>query len=490
MSAYFLLAAIGVPIAAGVILYFSNSKSYKTVKAVTMTAVIVTSIVSWLCILLAKDTAVNLITITQDLKLALRFDGLGRFFAAIVASLWPLTTIYAFEYMKDQQRRRSFFAFFLMAYGVTLGVAMSANLITLYCFYEMLTLVTIPLVIHTMTKPAVRAARTYMICSIGGAAFAFVSVVFLAVCGAGGTFQMGGILNEHPLMKSTVTYIMYIIGFMGFGVKAAVFPFDFWLPKASVAPTPVTALLHAVAVVKSGVFAIIRLTFYCFGTEMLRGTWAQTVVAVIVIFTIFYGSTRAAKEVHFKRRMAYSTVANLSYILFGVTLMTTAGLAAALMHMVFHAIIKILAFFCVGAVMHNTEREYLPQLNGLGLKMPVTFACFTVSALSLTGIPLFNGFISKWYLLTSAAQAGTALAYAGAVVLLISAFLTAMYMFAAPIRAFFPHNYEEDNTLDGVKEVNWRMTVPMVILAVLVILTGVFPKPVIEIAGKIAAGII
>ena len=490
MSAYFLLAAIVLPAAAGVILYLSNIKSYKTVKIFTMAAVIATSALTWLCILFAKNDNLNLITITNTLKIALRFDGLGRFFAAIVASLWPLTALYAFEYMVHEQRRRSFFACFLMAYGVTLGVAMSANLITLYCFYEMLTLVTIPLVIHTMTKPAIRAARTYMICSIGGAAFAFITVTFLAVCGAGGLFRMGGLLHNHPLKKSIVTYIMYVLGFMGFGVKAAVFPFDFWLPKASVAPTPVTALLHAVAVVKSGVFAIIRLTFYCFGTEILKGTWAQAVVMAVAVFTVLYGSSRSAKEVHFKRRMAYSTVANLSYILFGVTLMTPAGLAAGLMHMLFHAITKILSFFCVGAVMHNTEREYLPQLNGLGLKMPVTFACFTVSALSLTGIPLFNGFISKWYLLTSAAQAGTALAYVGAGVLLISALLTAMYMFAAPIRAFFPHNYEEDNSLEGIKEVNWRMTVPMVILAAIIIATGVYPQPVIEIAGKIAAGLI
>ncbi len=490
MSVYFLLIAIAIPVAAGLVLYFTGTESFRAIKLITMPAVLVTSVLVWLCILLTDSTELGLIAITDTMRLALRFDGLGKFFAAIVAALWPLTTLYAFEYMTAENRLRPFFSFFLMSYGVTLGVAMSASLLTLYCFYELLTLVTIPLVIHTLTKQAVRAARTYMVCSIGGAAFAFAAVIFLIVSGAGGDFAYGGLLKVHPYASRSITYIMYILGFMGFGVKAAVFPMDFWLPKATVAPTPVTALLHAVAVVKSGAFAIMRLTFYAFGTELLAGTWAQTVVMAVAIFTIFYGSSRAVKEVHFKRKMAYSTVANLSYILFGVTLMTPAGLSAGLMHMAFHAVTKILAFFCVGAVMHETGREYLPQLNGLGAKMPVTFACFTVSALSLTGIPLFDGFISKWYLLISAADLGTTASYIGAGVLLLSALLTAIYMFAAPVRAFFPHDGGSRAELEGVKEVNWKMTVPMIILAALVIITGIFPGPIVDAAGKIAAGLI
>ena len=160
--------------------------------------------------------------------------------------------------------------------------------------------------------------------------------------------------------------IVYVMAFLGFGVKAAVFPFNSWLPQAGVAPTPVTALLHAVAVVKSGAFAIIRLTYYSFGTEFLKGTWAQNVVMIIVMFTIVYGCSRAVKETHLKRRLAYSTVSNLSYILFGVTIMTPFGMTAALSHLVFHAVMKICSFFCAGAVMHQTERQYVHEVDGLG----------------------------------------------------------------------------------------------------------------------------
>lgn len=225
---------------------------------------------------------------------------------------------------------------------------------------------------------------------------------------------------------------------MGFGVKAAVFPLHGWLPKASVAPTPVTALLHAVAVVKAGAFAVIRLTYYSYGTDFLKGTWAQYAVMAIVIFTILFGSSAALKQVHFKRRLAYSTVANLSYILFGVTLMTPIGLEAGVLHMLFHSIIKIGAFFAAGAVLHSTKREYISELDGLGKKMPITFGTFTVFALALTGIPLFNGFVSKWALASAAIQSGDTLSFIGIIVLLISALLTAIYMLNISVRAFFP----------------------------------------------------
>lgn len=276
------------------------------------------------------------------LTLTLRFDGLGRFFAGIVATLWPLTVLYASEYMKHEERQAAFFAFFTLTYGITLGVAMAANLFTMYSFYELLTLSTVALVMHPMTRRAVRAAKTYLAFSLGGAAFAFVSIMYIIGKGHSGSFLYGGFLRGEP---DSLMLVFYVMGFLGFGVKAAVFPTHVWLPKASVAPTPVTALLHAVAVVKSGVFAVIRLTWFAYGTEVLKGSWAQTVVMCFAIFTIFFGASMAVKEQHWKRRLAYSTVANLSYILFGVTMMTQAGLTAALLHMAFHAEIKILAFF-------------------------------------------------------------------------------------------------------------------------------------------------
>lgn len=480
MNAHFLIAAIFLPFVGGLLLYPLKKLSFRAVKLYTAAITLLTSVLVWTLILTCSANAVELIRFADNLVLRLRFDGLGRFFAGIIATLWPLTVLYGFSYMEHEERLTTFFEFFTVAFGVTLGISMSANLFTMYCFYELLTLSTVPLVIHKLDRQSVRAARTYFVFSIGGAAFAFAAMVFLLANGISGDFSFGGLLTEHPYGKQSTTLIFYLLGFLGFGVKAAVFPTDYWLPKASVAPTPVTALLHAVAVVKSGVFAIIRLTYFAFGTSLLKGTWVQTVVMCFAVFTMFYGATRAVKESHWKRRLAYSTVANLSYILFGVTMMTAEGLSAGLLHMAFHAEIKILAFFCAGAVLHKTGREYIYELDGLGKKMPVTFACFTVSALALVGIPPFSGFVSKWYLLTAAASSENILAYIGAGVLLLAALLTAIYMFTTVRRAWFPDSDTDLSSLADVREAGWRMTVPMVILATATLLTGLFAQPIVN----------
>ena len=489
MKPYLLLAAILLPIAAGILLYFVKPKTCRAIQVWTMAATVATTVLVWAMIFLCSGESAELIRFSNSLVLTLKFDGLGRFFAGIAATLWPITVLYAFEYMKREERQGTFFAFFTMSFGATMGVAMAGNLFTMYLFYELLTLATIPLVIHTLEPKAVRAARTYLIFSMGGAAFAFASMVFLIANGMGGEFVLGGLLKSFPYGDPDLTHLFYLLGFLGFGVKAAVCPTHVWLPKASVAPTPVTALLHAVAVVKSGVFAIMRLTYFAFGTELLKGSWAHRAVMCFAMVTVFYGALKAVKERHFKRRLAYSTVANLSYILLGVTMMTEAGFAAGLLHMAFHAEIKILAFFCAGAVLHNTGREYLRELDGLGRRMPVTLGAFTVSALALAGIPPFSGFVSKWSLLTAAARSGDGWAYAGAGVLLCAALLTAVYMFTAARRMWFPSGEADLSGLSEIHEANWKMTVPMVILALAILLTGLFAQPIADAAAKIAAGL-
>lgn len=489
MRSYCLLIAVLLPLLVGALLYVLKLKDDRKIKAWVVGVTVLTSVLVWVFILNCDGGSFELMRFSDSLAFVLKLDGLGRFFAGIVATLWPLTILYAFEYMKHEERRGTFFAFFTMSYGVTLGVAMSGNLFTMYFFYELLTLTTMPLVIHALEPKAARAARTYLVFSMGGAAFAFASMAFLVANGMSGEFVLGGLIKVFPNGAADMTYIFYLLGFLGFGVKAAVFPTHVWLPKASVAPTPVTALLHAVAVVKSGVFAIVRLTYFAYGTELLKGSWVQRVVMCFAIVTIFYGAVRAVKERHFKRRLAYSTVANLSYILFGVAMMTEAGLAAGLLHMAFHAEIKILAFFCAGAVLHSSEREYLHELDGLGRRMPITLATFTISALALTGVPLFSGFVSKWSLLSAAAESGDGLAYAGAGVLLCAALLTAVYMFTPVRRMWFPEKGTDLAALERVHEVNWKMTVPMAILAVAIILTGVLAQPIVDAAVNIAAGL-
>lgn len=476
MSPVFLIPAILLPIAGGILLPVLRIRDDRAVCRFTMTAALSVSVLVWALILFCREEALLIVSLADRLHFVLRLDGLGRFFAGIAATLWPLTTLYAFEYLEHDTRKRPFFIYFLLSYGATLGVCMAGNLFSLYCFYELLTLATVPLVLHTQTPAAIRATRTYLTISIGGAAFVLLSIVYL-------------VFRHAPLVPDFAAQFFYLMGFFGFAVKAAVFPLHVWLPKASVAPTPVTALLHAVAVVKAGVFAIIRLTWCSYGANLLRGTAAQTIALCFVIFTIVFGSAMAVKERHFKRRMAYSTVANLSYILFGVLLLSPGGLTAGMLHMAFHAELKILLFFCVGIVMEKTGREYLHQLDGLGRRMPLTFGCFAVGALGLTGIPPFAGFVSKWNLLTAGMQGGTVLSWAGSAALLISAFLTAVYCLTPLRRAFFPDRAADLSGLSDIHDPGWRMLAPILVLAAGALVTGLLSGQLETVLGGLAAGL-
>jgi multicomponent Na+:H+ antiporter subunit D len=377
-----------------------------------------------------------------------------------------------------------------MTFGVTLGIAFSGNILTMYCFYEMLTFVTLPLIMHPLTKEAIAASHTYLLYSLGGAAFALIGMVFVLYFGQTGSFVAGGVFHTASIVgKEQMLRIVYVLCFFGFSVKAAMFPFGGWLPKAGVAPTPVTALLHAVAVVKAGAFALMRVTYYSFGTELLRGTWAQTVVMVFVVITIVYGCSRALKETHLKRRLAYSTMSNLSYILFGVVLMSPLGLTGALCHMVFHAFMKITAFFCVGAVMHVTDRHYVYEIDGLGRQMPVVFTIFTIAGLALMGVPGLPCFISKWNLAKAALDCTHPLAPIGLFALMVSALLTAIYMMSIAFRAFCPGRDFDDSAIRGYTDPGWRMLVPLVIFVVLLFVFGLHSEPLVELFTGIAAGV-
>lgn len=360
----------------------------------------------------------------------------------------------------------------------------------MYFFYELLTLVTVPLVLHTLTREAILASRKYLYYSLGGAAFAFLGLIFLLTYGTTINFTFGGVLDASVTGgdKRSMLLLIYCIAFCGFGVKAAVCPFNSWLPQAGVAPTPVTALLHAVAVVKAGAFAIIRLTYYSFGPDFVRGTWAQNVVMGIVIFTIVYGCSRALKETHLKRRLAYSTISNLSYILFGVCIMTPLGLVGALSHMVFHAVMKICSFFCVGAVMYKTGKQYVHEIDGFGRRMPVVFGIFTIASLGLMGVPGLAGFISKWNLATAAVMSDNVMAYVGIGALLISALLTAIYMLSIVIRAFFPDKEKQLNIPEEARDPGWMMLVPLCIFAIAILIFGLHSAPIVNFFQEIAGG--
>lgn len=423
----------------------------------------------------------------NNLQVGFRIDGLASVFAALVSFLWPLATLYAFEYMKELVNREIFFMFYVMTFGVTLGIAFSGNILTMYCFYEMLTIVTLPLIMHTLTREAVAASRTYLLYSLGGAAFAFIGMVFILYYGETGDFTAGGVFLAPGIQsKQSMLLIVYVLTFFGFSVKTAMWPFGGWLPKAGVAPTPVTALLHAVAVVKAGAFALMRVTYYSFGADFLRGTWAQTTVMVFVIITIVYGCSRALKETHLKRRLAYSTMSNLSYILFGVVLMSPLGLVGALCHMIFHAFMKISSFFCVGAVMHQTHKNYVHEINGMGKKMPFVFTVFTISGLALMGVPGLPGFISKWNLAKAALDSTHPLALAGVFALLVSALLTAIYMMSISFRAFVPGKDFDYSVISGVREPGWMMVVPLAVFVLVMIVFGLHSGPLVDVFTQIA----
>lgn len=423
------------------------------------------------------STAFFLARLSPHLALAFRPDGVSLVFGCIIGVLWPVTTVYAFSYMEHEGRENLFFGFFLITYGVVAGIAYSANFFTLYLCYEFMTLVTLPLVMHAMDAKARSAGKKYVLYSMTGAALVFVCLMYFVRYADSLDFVAGGILNpalcaghERELLA------VFVLAFFGFGVKAAIFPFHGWLPAASVAPTPVTALLHAVAVVKSGAFAVMRLIYFGFGCAFVRGTWAQAAALAAAALTVMFGSAMSLRMPHLKRRLAYSTVSNLSYILVAFAAMSPAGLAAGLLHMVYHAVVKISLFFCAGAVLHASELEYVYDMEGLGRRMPVTCAVFTLTGLALMGLPPFGAFVSKWSIgVAAAANPGWA-GLLGAAALIVSAVLTSLYMMSVVLRFYFPlrgaaplpaHCHEADRLMTG----------PLLGLAGLTVLLSLFSAP-------------
>lgn len=484
-----IILVILIPFIAGALVPVLPFRKRWQMEVFLETAVVANSILVWYLLFHHSDSTFLLAHFTGDLNISFRVDGMSMVFAGLVSALWPFATLYSFEYMTKEKHEKIFFLFYTLTYGVTLGIAFAANLLTMYFFYELLTLVTVPLVMHTLTREAVLASRKYLYYSLGGAAFAFIGLIMVIVYGNTTDFILGGVFDPNKVAGHTnILLLIYVMAFMGFGVKAAVCPFNSWLPQAGVAPTPVTALLHAVAVVKAGAFAIIRLTYYSFGTDFLRGTWAQAVVMVIVMFTIVYGCSRAVKETHIKRRLAYSTISNLSYILFGVVIMTPLGMAGALFHLVFHAVMKITSFFCAGAIMHQTDRHYVHELDGFGYKMPRIFGIFTISAFALMGVPGLAGFVSKWNLAEAAVESGNPLAWAGIACLLISALLTAIYMLSIVVRAFFPGKDFDYGTITDVKDPSWKMLLPLFVFTVFIIGFGLFSQPIVNFFHSVANG--
>lgn len=484
------LVGIVFPILAGLLLPALNlNNSARKVYAVT--AAIITSVIAFYIAFASGFTTFTLLHLNSIFSIGFKIDGLSTVFLLIIATLWPIATLYATEYMDHEENQDSFFRYYLIAFGIALGLSFSKNAITMYLFYELLTFLTLPLIMHDFYDKKVQyAGKVYLRLSVLGASIALIGIIILTSVVPNVEFIEGGVINEVVYKNNTsLLNIAYVLCFIGFGVKAAIIPFTYWLPTCGVAPTPVSALLHAVAVVKAGTFAIMRVTFYLFGNVNLYGSVAQRIVSVIAIVTILYGSIMAVKEKQIKRRLAYSTASNLSYILFVVTLMTRAGYVAGMAHMMFHANMKINLFFVAGAIMIYSHREYVYDMKGIAKKMPIAMFAFLVAALAMVGMPLTCGFVSKYGLITAAIEADTFMALAGIIAIVISSVLTLIYLFNIVIVAYIPGVGFDYSTLDDVKAPGKVMNFVFILITIMIIYFGVGSASLLEFIEIVAKGI-
>ncbi len=457
------LIAISVSlVAAALIILFGKHKNIREFWTLLAGLVKFGLVLSMLPLVLGGEIPETVIlTLTDGISLKLRADPFGLFFALIASGLWIITSLYSIGYMRtlNEHAQTRYYASFAVCLSATIGVAMAANLLTFFIFYEMLTLATYPLVIHKESKEAIAAGRKYLFYTLTAGVFLLAGLVIAYSIAGTLEFTPGGFLAGHA--DKTTLRVLFAMFVLGVGVKAGIMPLHSWLPAAMIAPTPVSALLHAVAVVKSGVFACLRIFWFVFGTALLADLGVWWVMATIAAATILTGSLIALSQDNLKRRLAYSTISQLSYIILGAALLAPSALMGATMHIVNHAFMKITLFFCAGAIYAHTHRTQISQLNGIGRKMPFTMGAFTVGALGMAGIPPVCGFLSKWYLCIGALEAE---ATAFLVVLLISSVLNAAYFFPVVFRAFFKKP-EPGSGDEKFSEASPFMVVPICIAA-------------------------
>lgn len=419
----------------------------------------------------------------DNLSFGFTADAVSKFFCAIIVIAWLLVTVYAAVYMKHEKNEERFFLFSFLTESAMLGAAFSDGLISMYVFYELVTLFSMPLVLHSLSKESVAAAKKYLYYSIAGAFMALFGIFVIGTNAETLEFVAGGTITSASPLVLVATFVMCV----GFGAKAGLFPLHGWLPTAHpVAPAPASALLSGI-IAKAGVLAIIRTIFFTVGAENISGTWVQTTLLVLSLLTVLMGSMMAYREKIFKKRLAYSTVSQISYVLCGLFLFTEAGLNGALWQILFHAVVKVGLFLCAGAVIFLYGKTKVSELNGIGKKMPVTFICFTILSLSLIGIPPTGGFFSKWELATASLEATGigALTWIVPVILLVSALLTAGYLLDVVIRAFFKSEDAEDGA-KAVKEPKAMIAV-LIVLALVALLGGVLASQTGSIISTVAS---
>ena len=470
-----MLFAVLVPAAAGILLPVLKP-ARKTMLVYTgcvlfIEAVLVTGL------LFMREGEFVLFSMTEKLTVSLKLDPLAKVFMAIAAYGSLLAGIFAFRYMEHEEKEGSFkestfYSFYLLTEAALIGMDLSSNLIAMYFFFEMLTLLSMPLVLFERTGESIAAALKYLFYSVGGAFLALASLFVLAVYAPTLSFVPGGTLTKEAVSgHETLLLIMTFLGVVGFSAKAGMYPLHGWLPTAHPqAPAPASAVLSGI-IAKAGVLAIVRLVFYVVGPAFLRGTWVQTALLSLSLLTVFMGSMMAYLEKNLKKRLAYSSVSQISYALFGFFLLNTAGFMGGILQVIFHCMAKVCLFLTAGSFIFHGNRRMVGDLNGIGRTMPYTLLAFTFASLSLIGIPPFGGFVSKWYLAEGALSSGiSVISWLGPVILLVSALLTAGYLLPVTVAGFFPGKgfKAEERSPEGKA----LMLVPLAVLALLTLVLG------------------
>ena len=472
----FLAVAVALAAAAAILLLHGrdNLRDMATLCASVVMFLIVASMAP---VVLAGGTVeYTMFQILPGADFAFRVDALGMVFASVSSFLWMAAAVYSIGYMRslEEHAQTRFFACFAVSLAAAVGGAFAANLFTLVIFYEALSLVTYPLVYHHEDEEAWRGSRTYLVYLAGASKTALLAALALTYYLTGSLdFVPGGLLDgvaASPLLLSVI-YLCYLAGF----AKAAIMPLHAWLPSAMVAPTPVSALLHAVAVVKMGVFCVLRVIFNVFGVGLMENLSLGVATAYLVSFTIITASIYALTRDDLKARLAYSTVSQLSYIILGAALLSSSAMVGGIVHIAGHAMSKITLFFCAGSIYCASRRKKISQLAGIGRKLPWTMAAFFIASLGMIGIPPSGGFISKWYLVLGAVEAHELVFL---VVLLVSTVLNAAYFLPVTYTAFFEkENAGQDRDASEPKEIREipLVAAPLVATALLSLLMGLYP---------------
>lgn len=433
-------------------------------------------------ILEGKVIVYHVATVLPGLDIAFRVDALGMTLALTASFLWIITSVYAIGYMRslNEHAQTRFFMCFAIALSAAMGAAFAANVFTLFIFYEVITISTYALVAHEETPAAIKGARRYLTYLLGTSIFFFLPAMFL-------TYSYAGTLDfaSHGILAGTASHgviaIIFVLFIAGIG-KAGMMPFHLWLPAAMVAPTPVSALLHAVAVVKVGVFTVLRIVLFVFGVDLLQEIGLGTFLAYFASFTIIVASIIALRQDNLKLRLAYSTVSQLSYIVLAVALLTPSGITSSIIHITIHAFGKITLFFVAGAIYVATHKKYISQMNGIGKKMPFTMAAFTVGAMSMIAVPPVGGIVSKWYLTLGAIEANMLPIL---VVIVASTLLNAAYFLPIIYAAFFKNPPEEEG--QGVQEAPPMVVVPLVLTAIGALTLFFWPNLLLNLAKMVVA---